>query len=84
MPVRSEDDWTQAVAQRAPGDRLPIRFRQRGRTVEATLALEPDPRVEVVPTELTGEGPTEAQRAFRDAWLGGRAGLSIRTIPERP
>ncbi len=83
-PVRSEDDWAQALAQRAPGDRLPIRFRQRGRTVQATLALEADPRVEVVPTELTGESPTEAQRALRDAWLRGRAGLSIGTVPERP
>jgi hypothetical protein len=53
-----------------PGDSIRLVFQQRGREVRAVLRLKADPRLEVRPAELTGLGFTEAQRAFRTAWLG--------------
>jgi predicted metalloprotease with PDZ domain len=72
-PVRSDAEWTALLATRAPGDEVPLVFQQRGRELRATLRLAPVPFVEVIPMELAGETPTEAQWAFRAAWLGSRA-----------
>ncbi len=72
-PIRSEKDWRSLVESRAPGDTVSIVFRQRGQEVRTTLRLTSDPRVEVVPLERAGEAPSEAQRAFREAWLKSRA-----------
>jgi len=74
--VRSEPEWMALLAAHAPGDEVPLVFRQRGREVRATLRLAPVPSVDVIPMELAGETPSEAQRAFRTAWLGSRAALS--------
>jgi hypothetical protein len=41
--------------------------------VRAVLRLQANPWLEVRPAELAGGTPTEAQRAFRSAWLGSRA-----------
>ncbi|MBA3554515.1 MAG: M61 family metallopeptidase [Gemmatimonadales bacterium] len=73
-PIRSEADWLALLAARAPGEEVPLVFRQRGREVRASLRLTADPQVEVIPMELAGSAPSEAQRAFRAAWLGSRAG----------
>jgi len=73
-PVRSDADWLALLAARAPGEEVPLVFRQRGREVRASLRLTADPQVEVIPMELAGSAPSEAQRAFRAAWLGSRAG----------
>ncbi|HEX6106209.1 MAG TPA: PDZ domain-containing protein [Gemmatimonadales bacterium] len=71
--LRSEADWERILAGRSPGDEVPIVYRQRGQEVRAILRLTADPRVEVIPVELAGETPTEAQRTFRGAWLESRA-----------
>jgi predicted metalloprotease with PDZ domain len=68
-PIRSEENWRSLVGSRAPGDEVPLVLRQRGREVRTTVRLTTDPRVEVVPMEHAGETPSEAQRAFREAWL---------------
>lgn len=74
VPVGSETDWLAFLSGRKQGDEVPLIFVQRGRERRTTLRLAADPRVEVVPMELAGEAPSEAQRAFRRAWLGSRAG----------
>ena len=73
-PIRAQADWDALLARHAPGDAVPLVFRQRGREVRATLALTAVPLVEVLPMELAGETPGEAQLAFRADWLGSRAG----------
>ena len=77
--MASQTDWDELVAVRAPGDTVPVVIRQRGRQVRTGVRLLADPRVEVVPAELAGEAPTEAQRAFRAGWLGGKASLAEET-----
>jgi predicted metalloprotease with PDZ domain len=64
--------WT-ALAERRPGERVSFRVRRRDGTIVATVAeLAADPRVEVVPAERGGAPLTDAQRSFRQAWLGSR------------
>jgi predicted metalloprotease with PDZ domain len=53
-PIAGEKEWTALLATRAPGDSLPLIYRQRGRRVRAVLGLEADPRLEVRPAELAG------------------------------
>jgi predicted metalloprotease with PDZ domain len=72
-PIRGQEDWTALLASHSPGDTIPLLYRQRGREVRAVLRLQANPWLEVRPAELAGGTPTEAQRAFRSAWLGSRA-----------
>jgi predicted metalloprotease with PDZ domain len=72
-PVAGQEDWSALLAARAPGDSVQLVFRQRGREVRAVLRLRADPRLEVRPAERAGLPFTQAQRAFRTAWLGSRA-----------
>ena len=58
------------LAKHRPGDSIAIQFlRRSGERVDATLTLEEDPRVEIVPIESAGGTLTPEQRRFRDAWL---------------
>ena len=63
--IGSEADWNAMLAARTPGDSAALRFRQRGREVQAVVRLTADPRVELSPTDQ----PTEAQRTFHESWL---------------
>ena len=63
--------WTEALAKHKPGERVPLRFvRRSGETVNGTITLDEDPRVEVVPIEKSGGTLTDDQRRFRESWLG--------------
>jgi predicted metalloprotease with PDZ domain len=62
----------EAVQRRKPGDRVRAAVRRRGVVSEATIAIEEDPRLHVVPTEQAGRQLTAAERSFRDAWLGSK------------
>ena len=60
----------EALARHKPGDRVPLRFvRRSGETVNATLMLEEDPRIEIVPMEKIGGMLTDDQKRFRESWL---------------
>jgi predicted metalloprotease with PDZ domain len=67
-PSRLEE----AVQRRRPGDTVRLSIRRRGVAQELTLTVGEDPRLQVVPVERTGRPLTEAERAFRNAWLGSR------------
>ncbi len=59
-----------ALATHRPGDRVAIRFRQRGVVRDAVMTLGTDPSFEVVRGETAGVAVSPAQMAFRAAWLG--------------
>ena len=74
VSVTSQEAWNEALARQTPGASVPLRFvRRSGDTVETTVAIGEDPRLEIVPVEQTGATPTAAQRQFRDQWLGSKA-----------
>ena len=71
VELGASNTWDAALANHKAGDRVPLRFvRRSGEVVNATIALEEDPRVEVVLVEKSGGTLTEEQRRFRDSWLG--------------
>ncbi len=53
-----------------PGDRVAVRFRQRGVDRDAVLRLAVNPAFEVVRSETAGVAVTPTQMAFRKGWLG--------------
>jgi predicted metalloprotease with PDZ domain len=70
--VATSEQLDAALQKHKPGEVVRVTFRSRGGTVRSEVALEDDPRIEIVTLESTGGVPTAAQRAFRDAWLAGR------------
>ena len=68
--LTSMANFDQALARHKPGDRVPLRFvRRSGETVNATLVLDEDPRVEIVPIEKIGGLLNDDQKRFRESWL---------------
>ncbi len=58
------------LATHRPGDRIAVRYRQRGVERAAAMQLAANPMVELVRGEAAGVAVTPAQMAFRTAWLG--------------
>jgi predicted metalloprotease with PDZ domain len=74
VSVTTQEIWEQMLAKHKPGDQVPIRFvRRTGETVNGTLTLEEDPRIEIVTIESTGGTLTAEQKQFRERWLGSKA-----------
>ena len=65
-------DVDRAVRTAGPGTSLPVTFLRRGQPANGTLRVVDDPRIEVIPAEEAGQPLTDAQRRFREAWLGSR------------
>lgn len=62
--------WS-AIGQKKPGDKVTLGVKRRdGTVVQATATLKSDPSLESKPVE----NPSDAQKAFRDAWLGNKSG----------
>ena len=68
----SQPRFTRSLTNRRPGDRVFVEFLRRGVLTTATVVLEEDPRLELLPIETVGDRLTEDQRAFRTAWLGSK------------
>jgi predicted metalloprotease with PDZ domain len=73
VDLSSTSAWEDALAKQQPGARVPLRFvRRSGETVNATIELIEDPRMEVVLLENTGGRLSDDQQRFRSAWLASR------------
>jgi predicted metalloprotease with PDZ domain len=74
VSMTSQEAFNQVLSKHRPGDRVALRFvRRSGEMVDTTVALEEDPRFELLPVEDTSGGQlTPEQKQFRDAWLGTR------------
>jgi predicted metalloprotease with PDZ domain len=69
-PLTSMAVYEEVLGRQKPGAQVPVRFvRRSGETVNATLVLEEDPRVEILPIEKLGGILSDDQRRFREAWL---------------
>lgn len=68
--VTTSEELGAELRRHHPGDRVPVAFTDRaGTTRTATMTLGENPTLEVVTVESTGSGLSEAQKAFRAAWL---------------
>jgi len=68
-------DVLRLIDARKPGDPLPVVFERRGVQSSTALRLIEDPRIDLVPAEDVGQTLTDAQRQFRQRWLGSAASL---------
>jgi predicted metalloprotease with PDZ domain len=68
--VSSTQQLADAIASRKVGDTLSVRFLRRGVETSSVATLQEDARLEVVSVESAGGTLTEAQKAFRKAWIG--------------
>jgi predicted metalloprotease with PDZ domain len=60
----------QILSRHKPGESIPIHYvRRSGETVNGTVKLDEDPRIEIVPIEKAGGTLTAEQKKFRDEWL---------------
>ena len=65
----TQDSWA-ALTAKAPGTAVKLGvLRRGGATVTLTLTLDADPSMQIVDL---GNGMTDAQKAFRDNWLGSK------------
>jgi predicted metalloprotease with PDZ domain len=70
--ISSPADVDKALSSRKAGDEVTIVFMRNGAEKKAVARLIDDPRVEVVPFEKAGRTLTDAQKAFREAWLASK------------
>jgi predicted metalloprotease with PDZ domain len=64
-----------ALKSKKAGDRLVVTYKRRGgATGKTEIVVKDDPAFELVAVESSGGTLTPAQQAFRDAWLGPKAG----------
>jgi len=71
--IASGGDVLAALAKHQPGDTIAITYANRlGRSTSGRVTLAANPHVEAVPTETSGGKLTDAQRSFRDRWLGAK------------
>ena len=69
--VSLPDEVTAIVRRHKPGDTVVVEYVDRTRVPKTvTVALEEDPRLELVAVESTGRPLSPAQSDFRSAWLG--------------
>ena len=68
--IDAEGDVARAIGKQKPGDKVPVRYLRRGQEQTVDVVVEEDGTLEVVRLEDSGGTPTEAQLAFRTAWLG--------------
>ena len=73
-PVASQADVAAVLAARRPGDAIPVEWEGRAGRRTATLQAVESPVLEVVTYEAAGRPVTAAMRAFRESWLGSKAG----------
>jgi predicted metalloprotease with PDZ domain len=73
VAIDSQKTLTDVLGRLTPGTSVRLLFvRRGGESVVAMLTPVEDPRIEIVPLEGTGGTLSDAQRAFRAAWLGSR------------
>jgi predicted metalloprotease with PDZ domain len=70
--VTSRAGLEEILEQRKVGDHVRATFRRLGRVQKATIVLAADPRLELIPIERTGQPLGDAERRFRQSWLGGK------------
>ena len=65
LKIKSQGKWTNALSRYQPGDTATIRFIQRGIERSSEITFDESPLLEIVLDDAS-----DAQHAFREAWLG--------------
>ncbi|MEW5931101.1 MAG: PDZ domain-containing protein [Gemmatimonadota bacterium] len=73
-PIASQADVAAVLAAAKPGDAIPVEWEGRAGRRAGTVQAVESPVLEVVTYEAAGRPVTAAMRAFRESWLGSKAG----------
>ncbi len=70
--IDDKGDWKRALKRHKPGDTATITYHQRGSEKKSLITFTEDETLEIVAIEEGDDDAelTDAQKAFRDAWLG--------------
>jgi predicted metalloprotease with PDZ domain len=72
-PLTSQEALESVLRRHKPGDTVPLRVVHRGgEAANATITLEENRWMEIVPIEKSGGTLSPEQKQFRDAWLGSK------------
>lgn len=71
--IAAADEIAKVVTAHKPGDVVRVAYEGHGGRVEQPVKLVEDPWLTIVPIEQERDALSEAQRAFRESWLGSRA-----------
>ena len=69
-PINAEGKLLEIVKRHKPGDQIRVEFLRRGKPVTSTITFAEHPGLELATIESAGGTLTDAQKAFREAWLG--------------
>lgn len=73
--IDSADDWAKALARHKPGDETTLLIRRQDEELRKAITFVADQTLHIIKVEDAGSDDaetalTDAQRAFREAWLG--------------
>ncbi|MEO7213050.1 PDZ domain-containing protein [Mucilaginibacter sp.] len=70
--IKDAAAFTDALANKKPGDKITVTFKNRAGEHETVIALEENPNYEVVTFEKASKQLTKEQQDFRDKWLSSK------------
>ena len=70
MAPTGESQWQAIIAAHKPGDRVSFTYVTRGGQKSGTLTFGTSPALMIETYEQAGMPVSDAQKAFRAAWLG--------------
>jgi predicted metalloprotease with PDZ domain len=71
-PVDGSQQLTSYLAGKKPGDKILVNYQNRTGDHVATVIIEENPLLEVVPAEKAGQTLTKEQETFRNQWLASK------------
>ncbi len=70
--IKDAAAFTEALANKKPGDKIAVSFKNRAGEHQTVISLEENPNYEVVTFEKAGKQLTKEQQDFRDKWLSSK------------
>jgi predicted metalloprotease with PDZ domain len=69
QPITDPKSFSDVLANKKPGDKITVNYKNRAGAHETTITLEESPFLEVVTFEKAGKQLTKEQETFRNNWL---------------
>lgn len=67
--IKDQKGFSDAIADKKPGDKVTVNYKNRTGAHETTITLEENPNFEVVTFEKAGKQLSKEQETFRNNWL---------------
>ncbi|MGF7075226.1 M61 family metallopeptidase [Mucilaginibacter sp. 3215] len=67
--IKDQKGFSDAIADKKPGDKIMVNYKNRTGAHETTITLEENPNFEVVTFEKAGKQLSKEQETFRNNWL---------------